>query len=127
MKNTFKKTFFSPTVTDDPGCFGVHAQVTPVDVLNTLPETVLVKRAPVEPLGTTAVGKRGDEPRELLRLGAASQHGAHHGGHVYIPAVIAHRAPAAIAVNFNFTRAAVQTSRQSDCSHLCAESKMKYE
>lgn len=89
-----------------------------VDDLLALPQTLRVGKAQVVPQRPVVVGERGQELGDFRRLGAALQHGAHHGGHVYIPAVITHRPPAAVTVDFHFARAAVQTSSQSDCSHL---------
>lgn len=109
------------TFADDTRRFETHTQVTPVDELLALPQTLLGCIAHVVIQRPVVVSERRIKPGEVLRLGAALQHGAHHGGHAYVPAVIAHRAPAAVTVDLQFTGAAVQTSTQSDVSHLCAQ------
>lgn len=90
-------------------------------ILLTLPQVGYVGRARVEPFGAVIVGERRVELRENNRLGAAAEHGANHGGNVIVPAVVAHRPPAAVTVDLHFTRAAVQTSRKPDGLHLCGD------
>lgn len=109
------------TFTDDPRSFGIPAQMRFVADLATLPQTLLFAATRVEPLGTTVVDERRDKLGEILCLGAALQHGTHHGRHLFIPAVVAHCPPAGIAVNFYSPGTAVQTSCQSDRPHLCTD------
>lgn len=92
-----------------------------VDVLRALPQGPRVAVAFIEPQRPGAEGERGKELGELLRLGAAPQHGAHRGGHVPVPAVIAHGAPEAVAVDLHSAGAPVQTARQPDGPHLCTD------
>lgn len=86
-----------------------------------LPQTLRVAVTYIEPLGTTVVEERRNKLGVLGCCGAALQHGTHQGCQVFIPAVITHCSPAAIAMNFHSPRTAIKTSGQSDCFHLCTQ------
>lgn len=111
------------TFADDPRSFRTVTQVWFITVLFALPEIPRVGGAGIEPLGATVVDERGNKLGELLRSGATLQHGAHRGCQVFVPAVITHGPPAAVAVNFHSPRTAVKTPGQPDCPHLCTRSK----
>lgn len=110
------------TIADDPRSFRVLAQIWIIPDLPALPEILHVGEAGIEPLGANVVDERGNKPGVLNSFGATLQHGTHHGGQIWVPAVITHGSPSAVAVNFHSPRAAVQTPGQSDCSHLCTQS-----
>lgn len=85
-----------------------------------LPEILLIAVTCIEPLGTIVfVEERRNKLGDLRCFCATLQHGTHHGGQFFIPAIIAHCPPAAIAVNFHSPRTAIKTSGQPDCPHLC--------
>ena len=97
----------SLTIADDPGCLRVHAQVRFVYDLPALPQVLLRIAAAIVPQYPLVVGESGEELAVLQRLGATLQHGAHHGGHVLVPAVVTHRAPAAVTVDLQLAGAVV--------------------
>lgn len=91
-----------------------------ITFLLALPEILLIAVTCIEPLGTIVfMEERRNKLGDLGCFCATVQHGTHHGGQFYIPAIITHCPPAAIAVNFHSPRTAIKTSGQSDCSHLC--------
>ena len=97
------------TFADDPRSFRILTKMWFVTDLPALPEIPRIVGAPIKPLGANIVDERGMKLGEFNCFGATVQHGAHHGCQGFIPAVVTHGSPAAIAVNFHFPRAAVKT------------------
>lgn len=111
------------TIANDPRGFRILTKDWTIDDLPALPEILCVGGTCVEPLGVIlVVVERGNKLGELNSFGATLQHGAHHGRQPFIPAVITHGYPTAVAVNFHSPRTAVKTPGQPDSSHLCTQS-----
>lgn len=96
-----------------------------VDELLAAPQTA-IRHTAVEIQRPGVVFERRIEPGVISWFTiATAQHGAHHGGDVFVPAVITHRTPAAVTVDLQNARAAVQTAGETDGSHLCTETDTK--